>query len=197
VQYLAQYREVLEEQPGGLAPSPDGPLALARQAASEALAEYERVLRVFTELTVHGRMPKERAAKSADGRDVAEVNLISIVDNDESILDSTRALLRSVGYEVVTFPSAESFLDSGAATETKCLILDVRMPGLGGLELQRRLKASGFGVPIIFVSAHDDRTNRQLAINGGAVEFLGKPFAASALLAAVQAALGRNPEPTT
>src|SRR5258708_37329874 len=72
----------------------------------------------------------------------AEVLVISIVDDDESIRDATRTLLRSVGYRVGTFASAEQFLDSGALTETECLILDVRMPGMSGLELQNRLRAS-------------------------------------------------------
>ncbi len=121
-----------------------------------------------------------------------EVSLISVVDDDESIRDSTKTLLRSVGYRVATFESAELFLDSGAVEETECLILDVRMPGMDGLELQRRLKAADSGVPIIFVTAHDDRTKRRQAIEAGAVDFLGKPFEARALVVAVQTALSET-----
>jgi FixJ family two-component response regulator len=115
--------------------------------------------------------------------------MISVVDDDESIRDATKTLLRSVGYRVGTFASAEQFLDARALEETECLILDVRMPGMSGLELQRRLKSSDAGVPIIFVTAHDDKTIRRQAIEAGAVEFLSKPFEASALVSAVQTAL--------
>lgn len=118
--------------------------------------------------------------------------LISIVDDDESIRDSTKTLLRSVGHRVATFASAELFLDSGAIAETECLILDVRMPGIDGLELQRRLNASGAGVPIIFVTAHDDITNRRQALAAGALDFLCKPFDAGALVAAVENARSRR-----
>jgi FixJ family two-component response regulator len=116
--------------------------------------------------------------------------LISIVDDDESIRDSTKALLRSVGHRVATFASAaELLLDSGAIRQTECLILDVRMPGMDGLELQRRLNVGRSRIPIIFVTAHDDEIRRQQAIAAGAVDFLRKPFEASTLLAAVRAAL--------
>src|SRR3984893_11844758 len=117
---------------------------------------------------------------------------ISIVDDDESIRRATRALLRSVGYQVETFPSAELFLESGALRETDCLVLDVRMPGIDGLELQRRLNAAESLVPIIFVTAHDDRTHRKKAIDAGAVDFFRKPFDANAFIGAIQVALGRE-----
>ena len=127
---------------------------------------------------------------------VVDVGVISIVDDDESIRDATKALLRSMGYRRVgTFASAEQFLDSGALGETECLILDVRMPGMDGLELQRRLKASDCGVPIIFVTAHDDEPIRRQAIEGGALDFFRKPFEASALVEAVETALRGHAEP--
>ena len=115
--------------------------------------------------------------------------MISIVDDDESIRDSTKALLRSAGHQVATFESAELFLYSGAVSQTECMILDVRMPGIDGLELQRRLKASNVAVPIIFVTAHDDATSRRSAMEAGAVDFLSKPFQANALISTVQKAL--------
>ena len=114
---------------------------------------------------------------------------ISIVDDDESIRAATKTLLRSVGYDVETFASAELFLDSGALRKTECLILDIRMPGIDGLELQRRLNAAESPVPIIFVTARDDKTNRQKAIKAGAIDFFRKPFDVNALVGAIQAAL--------
>jgi len=124
-----------------------------------------------------------------------ETKLISVVDDDESIRDSTRTLLRSVGHRVATFPSAETFLESDALAKTECLILDIRMPGMNGLELQRRLRTSGVGVPIVFVTAHDDQPNRHQAMVGGATGFLCKPFDASVLLTAVETALKSNRKP--
>jgi FixJ family two-component response regulator len=118
---------------------------------------------------------------------------ISIVDDDESIRRATRALLRSVGYQVETFASAELFLESDALRETDCLVLDVRMPGIDGLELQRRLNAAQSHIPIIFVTAHDDKSYRTTAMDAGAVNFFHKPFEANAFVAAVQAALRNSP----
>ena len=115
------------------------------------------------------------------------------MDDDESIREATKTLLRSVGYSVETFVSAENLLQSGALQETDCLILDVRMPGIDGLELQGRLNAEGSRVPIIFISAHDDGRLRRRAIEAGAIELLRKPFEASALLGIVHTALGGSP----
>ena len=123
---------------------------------------------------------------------MSTTTLVSVVDDDESVRDSTRTLLRSVGYKVATFESGELFLDSVTLPETECLILDMRMPGMDGLELQRRLRALEMRVPIIFVTAHDDRTSRELAMDAGASSFFQKPFAASNLLQAIQAALKNN-----
>jgi FixJ family two-component response regulator len=118
---------------------------------------------------------------------------ISIVDDDESIRKATRALLRSVGYQVETFASAELFLESEAPRETDCLVLDVRMPGIDGLELQRQLNAAQSHIPIIFVTAHDDSAYRTTAMDAGAVNFFHKPFEANAFVAAIQAALRSRP----
>ena len=125
---------------------------------------------------------------------LTEASVISVVDDDESIREATKTLLRSAGYSVGTFASAEHFLDSGALGETECLIVDVRMPGMSGLDLQSRLKSSECAVPIIFITAHDDNANRRQAIDAGAVDFFGKPFEAAALVAAVQTALAGNKE---
>ena len=117
------------------------------------------------------------------------LSVISIVDDDESVRVATKALLRSAGYDVETFASAEVFLESGALRETECLILDVRMPGVDGLELQRRLNLAKSAVPIIFVTAHDDKAKQRTAIEAGAADFFHKPFKGDALLEAIQSAL--------
>jgi FixJ family two-component response regulator len=118
--------------------------------------------------------------------------MISIVDDDESIRAATKALLRSFGYEVETFASAELFLASGALRQTECLVLDVRMPGIDGLELQRRLNSAKSRVPIVFVTAHDDRAHRNKAMEAGAVNFFRKPFDANVFVAAIRVALRRG-----
>lgn len=119
-------------------------------------------------------------------------NLIAIIDDDESIRDSLRALLRSAGYHVTTFESAEVFLKSGVATGASCVILDVRMPGMDGPELQVRLRNEHSRVPIIFITAHDDGPVRERVLRAGAVDVLNKPFAPTALLSTVQSALRKE-----
>ena len=120
---------------------------------------------------------------------MSETALISIVDDDESIREAIQSLLRSVGFRAKTFASAEQFLQSDQIETTACLILDVRMPGMSGLELQRRLMATQCRIPIVFVTAHGDEEARSRALQEGAVEFLLKPFSEEALLNAIQAAL--------
>jgi FixJ family two-component response regulator len=120
---------------------------------------------------------------------VIETALISIVDDDESIREAIQSLLRSVGFRAKTFASAEQFLQSDQIETTACLILDVRMPGMSGLELQRRLMATQCRIPIVFVTAHGDEEARSRALQEGAVEFLLKPFSEEALLNAIQVAL--------
>ena len=123
--------------------------------------------------------------------------VISIVDDDESIRAAAIGLLRSVGYEVETFASADLFLESGALRKTECLILDICMPGIDGLELQRRLNAEACHVPVIFVTAHDDKTNCRKALEAGARAVFHKPFDADELVAAIHEALdGRAEIPT-
>jgi len=114
---------------------------------------------------------------------------ISIVDDDESVREALKSFLKSAGFEVEAFASAEEFLNSGHVSGAACLILDVRMPGMSGVELQDRLTASRDGVPIIFISAHADEEARQRALASGAVDFLQKPFSDEALLNAIHAAV--------
>ena len=120
---------------------------------------------------------------------MANLPLISVVDDDDSVRESLRGLIRSVGFAVKVFASAEEFLNSDHLRNTHCLILDVRMPGMNGLELQRQLAASDRKIPIIFITAHGDEEVRSRALNGGAVDYLLKPFSEEALLNAIDAAL--------
>jgi FixJ family two-component response regulator len=116
-------------------------------------------------------------------------NLISVVDDDESIRRTTTRLIESFGFRAAAFESADSFLRSGHLHDTACLIVDVQMPGMNGLELQSHLAAAGCGVPIIFITAYDDRESRRRAMQAGAVAFLGKPFRDEQLLQAVRSTL--------
>jgi FixJ family two-component response regulator len=120
---------------------------------------------------------------------MANSPLISVVDDDDSVRESLGGLIRSVGFAVKVFASAEEFLNSDHLRNTDCLILDVRMPGMNGLELQRQLAASYCKIPIIFITAHGDEEVRSRALNGGAVDYLLKPFSEEALLNAIDAAL--------
>jgi len=117
--------------------------------------------------------------------------LICIVDDDASIADSTRYLVGAFGFRAEAFSSAQEFLSSSLFEETKCLILDVRMPGMDGLELQRHLANNDQRIPIVFVTAHASDNERRQAMTGGAVDFLLKPFSEDALFAAIQEALQR------
>jgi FixJ family two-component response regulator len=114
--------------------------------------------------------------------------LVAVVDDDESVRESLPDLLREFGFAAHAFSSAEEFLLSGSNGQTNCLILDVAMPGMTGLDLQQELRGRGQEIPIIFVSAHKDNTVRARALEQGAVEFLIKPFSDTALLEALNAA---------
>ena len=118
---------------------------------------------------------------------VAGLFWISVVDDDQSIREAINDLMECMGLSSQAFCSAEDFLNSRALHETKCLIVDVRMPGMGGLELQRHLKTAGFHIPIIFISAHDDGEAKSRALQAGAIDFLKKPFGEAALLSAISA----------
>jgi len=120
---------------------------------------------------------------------VAHTPLIAVVDDDHSVRESLGGLFRSVGFAARGFASAADFLQSSDLPQTDCVILDVRMPGMTGLELQRVLIASHPDVPVIFMTAHDDARTRSQALSGGAVDYLIKPFSEEALLDAVQVAL--------
>jgi FixJ family two-component response regulator len=118
-----------------------------------------------------------------------ERNLISVVDDDESIRRTTTLLIESFGFRTAAFESAEGFLKSGQLNDTSCLIVDVQMPGMNGLQLQSHLAAAGSGIPIIFITAYDDKESRQRAMQAGAVAFLGKPFSDEQLLQTIRSTL--------
>jgi len=114
---------------------------------------------------------------------------IAIVDDDKSVQSALQDLIESEGLSALCFGSAELFLDSGAQRKAACLIADVRMPGISGLELQAKLKADRCRIPIIFITAHGDAKMRIQAMRDGAVEFLTKPFDNAVLLETVHAAV--------
>jgi FixJ family two-component response regulator len=122
--------------------------------------------------------------------EAAETRVIAIVDDDESMRSAIRSLIESIGLSVEDFPSGEEFLNSGRAQVSACLILDLRMPGIGGLELQRRLADRRCPLPIIFISAQYSEAERARAMEAGAVGFLSKPFSEDALFEAIGSSLG-------
>ena len=120
---------------------------------------------------------------------ISTTNLVTIVDDDESVRDALKGFLQSAGFAAEVFSSATALLGSNVLDKTSCLIVDVHMPVMTGLELQRRLGNSRFRIPMIFITARDDPQARAQAVRAGAIDFLQKPFAADALLGAIHAAL--------
>jgi FixJ family two-component response regulator len=118
-----------------------------------------------------------------------KTKLVAIVDDDDSMRSALQGLLKSVGLPAQAYASAEEFLNSGQHRQTACLIADIRMPGMSGLELQTKLNIENCRIPTIFITAHGDAKMRMQALRAGAVEFLSKPFDDEALLESVRAAL--------
>jgi FixJ family two-component response regulator len=118
-----------------------------------------------------------------------EAKFVAIVDDDDAVRAALLGLLKSVGFTSSGFESAEEFLGSGRQRQTGCLIADIRMPGMSGLELQARLNAEQCRIPTIFITAHGDEEMRFQALRAGAVEFLPKPFDDDILIESVRAAL--------
>jgi len=115
--------------------------------------------------------------------------VVAIVDDDAAVRVALEGLLRSAGLSARTFDSAETFIESGQQFQAGCLIADIRMPGMSGLELQGKLNAENCRIPIVFITAHGDAQMRMQALRAGAVEFLSKPFNDETLLETVRAAL--------
>ena len=118
-----------------------------------------------------------------------KAKMVAIVDDDDLMRTALQGLLKSAGLLAQSFASAEEFLRSGHQRDTACLITDIRMPGMSGLELQAHLNADQCKIPTIFITAHGDAKMRMQAMRAGAVEFLAKPFDDEALLESVRAAL--------
>lgn len=126
---------------------------------------------------------------------MTKLPLISVVDDDESVRESLDGLIRSVGFAVKVFASGEEFLNTDHLRDTDCLLLDVRMPGMSGIELHRHLMASHYEIPVIFITAHGSEEGvRSQALRNGAVDYLIKPLSEETVLNAVHKALssGRN-----
>ncbi|MGA2596919.1 MAG: response regulator [Bryobacteraceae bacterium] len=121
-------------------------------------------------------------------------HLVVGVDDDFRLRESLKSLVESAGYAAAVYSSAEEFLQSGALAEATCLITDVRMPGLNGIELQRRIRVERPALPVIFISAHHDDETRKRALDEGAMRFLYKPFDGAELLRLIEAALKDFPE---
>lgn len=120
------------------------------------------------------------------------VRIIAIVEDDEPLREAFESILKASGYEVDKFPSAEAFLEFPDRQKTNCLILDVRLPGMSGIELQRRLLELYSPVPIIFITAHGDASVRDMVMKAGAAAFLTKPVRSDTLLESIRSALGTN-----
>jgi FixJ family two-component response regulator len=131
----------------------------------------------------------KRAKKSARAPDIPPKALVSIVDDDESVRESLPDLVRELGFAAQAFASADEFLTSDCIATTRCLILDISMPGMSGPELQHELTVRGHAIAIIFITARVDQTVRQQLIARGAVDCLLKPFSEQQLKAALEAAL--------
>jgi FixJ family two-component response regulator len=121
-----------------------------------------------------------------------KTGVIAIVDDDEPLREALGSVLKAAGFVTDTFASAEEFLDSPQRSKTRCLILDVRLPGMSGVELQRRLLDANCEVPVIFVTAHGDASLRDLVMKAGAAGFLNKPVRSDALLREINAALEKS-----
>jgi FixJ family two-component response regulator len=129
---------------------------------------------------------------------LSTVSVISVVDDDASVRAATSKFLRSHGYTVRAFSSAEHFLESGGLDDTSCVIADLQMPGMSGLELLTMMRAQGYGVPFLFITAFPDESTRARALKAGAICFLSKPFAGPTLIHHLRGALegGRREEDT-
>jgi len=121
-----------------------------------------------------------------------KIRVLSLVEDDASVRQATARLIKSFGFTVEVFASGEEFLCFGSLRITSCLVLDVQMPGMSGLQLQSHLAAGGYRIPIIFITAHPDEEIRAQALEAGAVAFLPKPFGEEALLEGIRSALKLN-----
>ena len=129
---------------------------------------------------------------NSHGRCVSNQTYISIIDDDESFRDAISSLVHLLGYRVHAFPTAEAFLTSEMAERTSCVITDIQMPGMSGIELHRRMLASGRSTPFIFVTAFPDEATRARALRNGAIGYLGKPMQEAGLVDCLEQAVSRR-----
>jgi FixJ family two-component response regulator len=122
---------------------------------------------------------------------MSQSQMVSIVDDDPLAREGIKELVESLGYKTLAFVSAQDFLKSGAITKTGCLITDLQMPGLNGLELQERLQAQGYHTPVILITAYPNEKHRSRAVSAGAIGFLSKPFEEQSLVECLTIAMKR------
>jgi FixJ family two-component response regulator len=158
-------------------------ITVASSGEDSAVNQYQSTMDA-THGLVHSCVMKLRQERSATERP-----LVSVVDDDESVRESLPDLLREFGFAARAFSSAKEFLSSDCADQTRCLILDIAMPGMSGPELQQELKLRRRETPIVFITAQRDETIRARLLEQGAAGFLLKPFSDTALLEALNAAL--------
>ena len=135
------------------------------------------------------RLCRTRPTPASERSVLSAVSVISVVDGDGSVRAATSKFLRSHGYTVQAYSSAEHFLQSGRLNDTSCVIADLQMPGMSGLELLTMMRAQGYGAPFIFITAFPDETARARALQEGAICFLSKPFAGPTLISCLGVAL--------
>jgi two-component system response regulator FixJ len=123
---------------------------------------------------------------------LTKAGMIAIVDDDEPLREALGSVMKAAGFSTITFASAEDFLACANRKDTACLILDVRLPGMSGIELQKELAELNSQIPIVFVTAHGDTSLRDVAMRGGAAGFLNKPVRSDALLKEIHAALAKT-----
>jgi FixJ family two-component response regulator len=123
---------------------------------------------------------------------VTPAAIVSIVEDDQSVREAIENLIRSIGWDVVTFESAEAFLDSGAVKQTRLLISDVTMPGLSGIEMHAQLVAAGIAPPTIFITGYPHVRDEALALANGAIAYLEKPVDSTLMLLKIQQAIGKK-----
>jgi FixJ family two-component response regulator len=142
----------------------------------------------------HGRamLPLRSHSAAAGPRSPHSKQVVAAVDDDRRVRESVRSVLESAGYEAVTFESAGAFLDCAELPGVACVVVDVRMQGIDGIELQRRLRSERPDLPVIFITAHDDDDVRQQALRGGAVAFMVKPFDGEELLSTIARATNQG-----
>ncbi len=123
-----------------------------------------------------------------------KIGVIAIVDDDESVHEAVGSIVKAAGFSIHTFSSAEDFLHSPLRETAACLILDISLPGMNGIDFQRRLLTENCRTPILFISGHDDASLREAAMRAGAIDFLSKPVRSGALLKAIRLALATCPQ---